>query len=312
LKINLNNKEFFNVNSKYKLKKIAKKGMIVASMLAVLGSGLVGCDKKNNDSCDYISNDDFTSMSETINEDVSTDEINQMNIILNDDDCSDSLFSEVCDKLTEDGISFKTTKDEDSINVGNSTVITLDQQYNSGASTLIFAPYDNTRIGYSDSLALSMQAAFSQNGFFADNILCGKIGYREDENGNISSYVPTETEEAIDIDSDTSFVTISFGTENVNAEWVAKSIENGLARQKYYLDNYDSDYDLIYRANAGDSIDVVAGYFNSDSTTLNNYNKIKNSTLLDGQTVINPNVTSMEVFNKNSMFSIDDVKTRAY
>jgi hypothetical protein len=309
LKINLGNKEYFNGEEKLNLKRKAKTGLIVLSMIGVIGSTIVGCGNNNNNN---NNDNDIASMVNTINEDISKDEINQMNIILNDNDCSDSLFQGVCDKLEEDGVIFRTMSSVNSINEDNATIITLDQQYSSGAGTLIFAPFDNTKIGYSDSLALAMQAAFQQNGFFADSILCGMIGYREDENGNITTYVPTDTEEMIDNDSDTSFVTISFGTDNVNSEWVAKSIENGLARQKYYLDNYDLGTDLIYKANSNDDINVVSDYFNSDATTLKEYNNIKDNELRECQTIINPDVVNMEVFNKNSMFSIDTIKTRAY
>lgn len=298
--IDLNNGERFN------LRKVARRGLMLASTLLVVGSTIVGCTTKENHS------DELESMVQSFNTDISVDGINDMNIIINDSDCSDTFFNDVCNKLSEDGIEFRATSGCENINEDSSVVITLDQQYSSGSDTIIFAPYNNARLGYSDSLALSMQAAFKQNGFLGNNITCGKIGYREDENGNVTSMIPTETEEAMDTDSDTSFVTISFGTQNVNGEWVAKSIENGLARQKNYLDNYDSGADLIYRASDDDSIEVVADYFNSDVGDLSLFNGLTTQSNLDSQTIVNPEVGEMEVFKQNSQFTVDKVETKAY
>ncbi len=291
---------------RFNLRKVARRGMMIASTLFVIGSSIVGCSPNNNHA------DELEAMVQPFSADISLEGINDMNIIINDSDCSDTFFNDVCDKLSEDGVTFTTTSGCASINKDSSVVVTLDQQYSSGSDTIIFAPYNNTRLGYSDSLALAMQAAFRQNGFLGNSITCGKIGYREDENGNVTSMIPTETEDAMDTDSDTSFVTISFGTQNVNSEWVAKSIENGLARQKYYLENYDSGSDLIYRASTTDSVEVIADYFNSDVNELSSFNNINGDTVLDSQTIINPEISEMDVFNQNAQFSMDKINTRAY
>jgi len=306
LKIDLKKAEYFNGKQGFSLKRKVKEGLAILSTAAVIGGSLVGCgyNSLDNGASDMASREISTS--------VTKDRINEMNLILNDQDCSDTFFEEVCTKLEEDGISFVRAKDGNDISSDSSVIVTLDQQYSSGSDTIIFAPHDNARLGNSDSLALSMQAAFQQNGFLGNKITCGKIGYREDENGNVSRSIPTDTEEALENDSDTSFVTISFGTQNVNSQWVAKSIENGLARQSYYLDNYDSDTDLIYRANLDDSVEVIADYFDSDVNSLNNFNGIQDHVAVDSQAIINPNVGKMDVFNSNSQFSIDEVKTRAY
>ena len=242
---------------------------------------------------------------------VTLDEINDMNIIINDDDCSDTFFVEVTDKLKEDGISFTTTSNEVDINQNNVTVISLDQQYSAGPDTIIFAPYNNTRVGQSDSLALAMQSAFIQNGFSVSDISCGMAGYFEDNEGNVHYFAPTNTESAIDEVYDSSFVTISFGTQNINSEWVAKSIENGLARQNYYLKSEDNQSDLIYRANTQDDIDGVAAYFGTDSSSLRKYNNV-GDTFTESEAVINPGVQDMKSFDKNGMFQIGKEKTRAY
>lgn len=299
--IKISNFEKINGSSKYKLSRNSKIGIILSIVsLGAIVSGLFGEKNQNND------------FNMPITSDISISDINDMNIIINDSSCSDAFFNEVCDILRKDGIDFSTTENCIDINKDNSTVITLDQQYSSGSNTLIFAPYSNTRLGDSDSLAISMKSAFEQNGFFVDNILCSQIGFEEDENGNVKYNVATDTEKAIDDDKDVSFVTISFGTMNTNAEWTAKSIENGLARQKCYLNNYDNDTDLIYCAGIDDSLDEVSKYFGTSPGSLSSYNNLKNNSFNDKQAVVNPNVQESDVFDKYHIFEIDGVKTRAY
>ena len=254
--------------------------------------------------------DNETSIVVPLNANVNSEDINKLNIILNNHSCSEELFEEICSILKEDNIQFQRDDNSNNVNQDNSTIITLDQEYSVGDETIIFAPYNNTRVGNSDSLALAMYSAFDQNGFLLGKIICSKIGYNDDE--KIEASVPTDTEKNIDEGCDSSFVTISFGNQNISAKWVAKSIENGLARQKYYLDNYDSHTDLIYRASKDDSIDVVSDYFGTDSTKLKLFNKMENDSFKDSQTIINPDIVNIEVFDRDSLFEISGVKTRAY
>ena len=300
MKVSLKDKDKIE-EKRFSINKSLKRGLAFG---LALGIGIV--------SSNYDDGNDLDSMINDVVIEVPSDDVNDMNVIINDNNCSDVFFNEVCDILKEDGLEFTATSNNKGINQDNSVVITLDQQYSSGEATLIFAPFDNTRLGYSDSLTLSMQSAFLQNGFFADTISAGKFGFREDENGVVTNLVPTETEEAINNNYDTSFVTISFGTNNVNAEWVAKSIENGLARQKYYLNNYDSNTDLLYRADSNDNVDVVAKYFDSTVHDLTLYNNLGNSDTLNSQVIVNPRVSIMTIFDKKTQLNIDDKKTRAY
>jgi len=240
-------------------------------------------------------------MSQTIN----IDSINEMNIILNDGDCSDILFENVCNILKDFGLDFGTTNKGEDINHNNSTVISLDQQYSSGLETIIFAPYNNTRLGYSDSLALALKASFKNNGIEANKILCGKIGYREDDNGNITNLIPTITEELIDANYDTSFVVISLGTQANDCELIAKSIIEGLARQKLFLDNDDNKTDLIYRSNAGEFVKDVAAYFGSTNEELLKYNTIANREVLESQAIINPNIRFIDYFSDTEEIHIN-------
>ena len=85
-----------------------------------------------------------------------------------------------------------------------------------------------------------------------------------------------------------------------------------LQRQKYYLDNFDNGSDLIYCANQTDSIEDISKYFGVDTTNLVKYNNITDNKIADTQAIVNPSVESMDVFNKNYLFEIDNQKTRAY
>ncbi len=307
-KINIHNTDSLKDNNRYKLSKKQKVGSIFLSFFvagAVMTSMIsdIGNDTPR---------EEIEALVPPFRAELTLDEINDMNIILNDNDCSDLFFDEVAAKLEEDGLNITTTSNGTDINQNDVTVITLDQQYSAGPGTIIFAPYDNARVGESDSLALSMQAAFKQNGFEVDELSCAQAGFREDEDGNVETYFATDTENSIDSDHDSSFVTISFGTQNQNAEWVAKSIENGLARQNYYLKSDDSNTDLIYRASSTDNIEDVADYFGTDSSSLKSFNNIENNELSDSKTVVNPVIQEMKSFDTHAMFQIGNEKTRAY
>lgn len=293
-----------NDSKSYNVKKESKTGTMLLSFIAAAIVTASMLPHPSNEKEPHPISTHFTS-------NVEVDDVNQLNIILNNNDCDDSLFQDVCDCLKEDGFTFQTSRNGFNINQDNSTVITLDQEYSAGENTIIFAPYNNTRIGHSDSLAIAMQSAFDQNGFLMGNIVCSQIGYNEEKNGEVDN-IPTETEKQIDEGCDTSFVTISFGTQNVNGRWVAKSIESGLARQRYYLDHCDSHTDLLYRASKDDSIDMVSDYFGTDSNKLKAYNKVNQEQLNDSQAIINPEVSDLEVFDRDSLFEVSGVKTRAY
>ena len=222
---------------------------------------------------------------------------NSQSIILNDSDCSDLFFDQVCRKLREDGLFFSTTSHNEGINKDSSIVITLDQQYSSGDDSLIFAPYYNGRLGQADSLTLSMHFAFQQGGLSTNKIMPGKVGFWEDSNGHVRHISPTETEKNIDVDLDTSFVTISLGTRSNNPQLVAKCIENGLIRYAYYLDHFDIHSDLLYRTSDGESVKTVSDYFNSSVHDLYHFNHLEDMETLKEQVVINPIVQDMDVFH---------------
>ena len=242
----------------------------------------------------------------------SLEDINSLNIIINNNDCGDSFFHKVCSVLEEDGIEFRTVYGALGEDIENSTIITLDMQYSAGINTLFFAPFDNTRIGYSDSLVLAMKSGFEQNGFTSNQIVSGMIGFRTDADGNVVHSVPTPAEEEIDSSQNVSFVTISFGTSMIQPELVAKSIESGLLRQKSYLDHYDTGTDLIYKASDGDEIQAIADYFGSSVKDLTTMNSIRNAESLDDTAIINPDVSHMPVFDSSSTFQLENEFHKIY
>ena len=237
-------------------------------------------------------------------------DIQDMNVIINNNDCSDSFFQDICEQLREDGLVFQTNAGHINQDVDNATIITLDMQYNAGASTLLFAPYNNTRIGYSDSLVLAMDASFRHNYPINTEILTGKVGFRKNEDGSIMHLVPTETEEDLDENANVSFVTISLGTNHSDAKTVAKSIEGGLIRQKNYLEHFDTGSDLIYRADAGEEVSVVANYFGSSVNSLCQVNHIKDLDVLETRTIINPDVVQINAFDATRDYSYNDEKNK--
>lgn len=247
MKIDIINPDLLKNGKKKMLSRKIKKGIIIAALVVGIPTLMFSSKKRDEFNNPPAGPEEF---SDVVLEDpisVSLDEVNSMNIIINDNDCSDIFMENIYNKLQEDGIIFSTTKNSENINVDDAVVITLDQQYISGPGMVILAPYDNDRLGNSDALALAANTAFYENGFFTDGIESGKRGFKEDVTGVVMERVPSNTEEKIDNTKNTSFVTICFGTDNVNTDLVASSIENMLIRYHSYINNDDIKEDLIYR-----------------------------------------------------------------
>lgn len=227
---------------------------------------------------------------------VSLEDVNSMNIIINDANCMDDFINSVCEQLDRDGIKFSYTTDCKNIDVDNAVVLTLDQQYMAGPRTAIFAPLQNGRNGNSDALALATERAFYEKGFLIDGIACGQMGFRENPDGTISERVPTQTEEAINENTDASYVTVSFGTSNTNAELVAKAIEGSLTRYCSYIKNNQVDSDLIYCVQPNEGRDEVAEHFGTSSDEIKD---TEDSPILPGKTTINPNIDNIREFSRS-------------
>lgn len=185
----------------------------------------------------------------------SLEDINKLNFILNDDNCSDTFINNICNKLNQDGIKYELVRSGEGINRDNFVIITLDQQYTSGPGITILAPFDNHRFGNSDALIMASNASFLEQKLPIDDILCGKAGFRKDiDSDKVLTRIPTKTEEIIDKTSNTSFANICFGTNSISADVVALCIENTLARYSYYINNVNDKIDLIYRDENNETI----------------------------------------------------------
>ena len=176
---------------------------------------------------------------------VGVEQVNDLNIIINGGNCSDSFISGIAEELAEDGINVSWTQDLEGMNTDNSIVITLDQQYISGPGMVIVGPYQNGRDDNSDALALTMKAGFNEQGFFADEIQCGRTGYEELPDGTVVEMVRSDTEKKVG--PNTSFVELCFGTQNTNPGLVGKAIKLSLARYANYLANEKVSEDLLVR-----------------------------------------------------------------
>ena len=241
---------------------------------------------------------------------VSKDDINSLNIIIHDCECSDAFIQQICQKLDENSIKHRFASHCQNIDEENSVVVTLDQQFISGPNMVILAPYDNYLSGNSDALALSCQAAFSQKGFHSDGIFCGKKGYKQImESNTILTRIPTPTEEICCSKPNCSFVTICFGTENSDPNYVADTIVNALGRFSSYLKKNNTD-DLIYRADEADTLSELSEKYHTSISKLNVASGMEydNYILPLNQTVINPIVQNEREFD--SMIPIEVLDKR--
>lgn len=306
MKIGFSNLEFFNENSKLKLSKKVTGGIILGSLIIGIGVSLgIEFSSTENTNDTDIEADDSIYLPIKVN----LKDINKLNIILNDADCSNAFFTEVCSELEDKGIEFSVTKNCNNIDIDDSLIITLDQQYSAGPDTLILAPYENNRNDNSDALALAMKSGFYKNGFFVGEVSCGKNGFRETENGEVLEQIPTDTEDVAGNNQNTSFVTISFGTENAHAGLAAESIAWALGSYVSFIQNGTSS-DLIYRANSSDSLENIAKKFNVSVSSLNEGNgrAYDDTSILVNQTFVNPLVQDISEFDFH--FPIDLVEEK--
>lgn len=238
--------------------------------------------------------------------DILLEDIKKLKVIFNDCDCNNTFFEDVCCQLKKDGILFSETNLCKGIDVSDAIVITLDQQYASGTETFILGAYDNERVGDSDALALSIQAAFLENNILVDTIICGKTGYREFDDGRVMDRIPTKTEDSISNKSNTSFATIALGTDNISVDLVVKSIESALARFASYLKKKNIQNDFIYRVDYEDTISNIADRYNLTVEQLNlaNSRNSDEELLIKDQIIYSPNVKIIQEFDKEIEFNI--------
>lgn len=310
-RIDVRNSELLgDSNKKFTLSRKLKTGVIVMALVVGIPGLMFMSKNKNND---YTTPPDLSQFEQPILEDpinVNINDLNNLNIIINDHDCSDTFMKDIYNRLEEDGLIFETSYESNNVDKDESVVITLDQQYISGPGMIILAPYNNERKGNSDALVLAAKTAFYEKGFLVDDIECGVRGYREAEDGSVLEKLPTSTEEAIGVDKNTSFVTIAFGTENNNAELVAKSIENTLARYYSYINESNLNEDLIYRTTSEDSIESICSKFTTNEKFLKTWNNINSDTIPKDSTLKNPSVEVLREFNRTVPVSLEKDKVK--
>jgi hypothetical protein len=177
----VHNTEMFE-SGEFKLSRKSKTGVILLLCISLGVGGVTGCQSNvgtvTDDASGYYQDGDVPARDQTfIDEDevivpskqedpinISIEEVNSLNIIINDNDCREEFINSVCEELDKDGIKFTFTRNGENIDVDNAVVITLDQQYMAGPGTAVFAPLENERLGYSDALAIAAQKAFYEKG----------------------------------------------------------------------------------------------------------------------------------------------------
>ena len=305
-----NSKLLGDDKNNYKLSRKLNIGIITAALLVGIPTMMFMNNKKNKNIDNTITNDIFTEArtEDPINVDIQ--DINSMNIIINDADCSDTFMDEVYSILEKDGINFTKCKNLNKGDIEDAVIFTLDQQYINGPGMMVIAPYNNDISGNSDALALACDAAFYENGFFVSEIECGIRGYREEKDGYVSERIPTETEEKVKKYPNSSFVTLSFGTGNSNSQLVASSIENALVRYYSYINNNDINEDLIYRSTKDDNYEDIANRFSTNVDSLKMINDKNDNMVLENSSFKNPCVSSIKEFNHLVPINLYVEKTR--
>ncbi|MDD5888977.1 MAG: LysM domain-containing protein [bacterium] len=239
---------------------------------------------------------------------VSLADINNLNIVINDDECSNFLIEMICQKLDADGIKYSFTSQSENLDVADAVVITFDQQYIAGPKVSIIGAYSNDRSDNSDVLALAMDTAFRANGVDCAGIVCGRRGYRQDEEG-ISTRIPTPTEDAIPYDTNTSFVTISFGTNALSGDDIANIIEEGFGRYVAYINTDDKKGDLIYRAQKNDTLESLAEKFGTTAFDVSKLNNLDNI-IPDDEAIINPVKYNSVAFSASVPLKINEIENK--
>ena len=110
MKIDVRSKELLNEKSnKYKLSRKIKTGIVTAALIFGI-PGMMFINNKNNKDKDFgnpppgIEDYQEVVLEDSIEADL--DQINSLNIIINDSDCSDTFMAEVYSELESDGIVF--------------------------------------------------------------------------------------------------------------------------------------------------------------------------------------------------------------
>lgn len=176
--------------------------------------------------------------------DVSVDKINELNIILNDHDCGNAFFKNLCDKLSEKGIVFQTSVKDDNIMQENATIVTLDQQNVTGENIELIGPCKYTNQNDSAALLKAFEVVFKKRGITVD-CLAGIGQYQSLDNGDvIYTSVPSDTEK--NTFANNSQITVSLGTLDLgySIDMIVDNLIEVFVRYQYFLEN-EKDGSLI-------------------------------------------------------------------
>lgn len=271
---------------------VLKKG-ITGVLIGVMAFSTSACQLSDTESSynDNASNMSIVAMADNTSF-VSLDEINSLNIIINDNNCSDIYIENICQELEKRGLKFTFSRENSQIDTANSLVITFDQQYYSGSGVIVLGPYENEKNNDSDALACAISKEFDENGIAIDGIYCGRVGYK---NASItgSNRVPSTTEDLVDKESSI-FTTICFGTDTPHQEEVANGIMSALGRLVIYQ-RENSDVDLIYNPNYGDGLEIISKRFDCSVDDVRKISSTGDTVQID-ETFINPNLDKISSF----------------
>lgn len=309
------NEEYFEKQAKEEKKAKLQRRQIKGLLLALVGVGslafgLAACHNKDTDTPVITPDAGFETKMPVEDVSVQLGDINSLNIIINDNNCSDAYIEGVCQELDKSRIKYSFSRENNRINQPNSVVITLDQQYTSGVDTCILtSSKNNAKNNDSDALALAMNKALNDQNIGTE-IFCGKKGYSGSGN-SVEERVPTSTESKITEDN-TSYVTICLGTNLPDANTMAGIIKSGLARYVTYqketaISMDDVSTDGIVRVSYGDVWSTLAEKFGCSTEKLAAANGRTTRDILNmDEAIVNPNVSEMAAF-KNPVTVVSNV-----
>lgn len=203
-----------------------------------------------------IENISLTDSNEIIN--VSIDDINQLHVIINDNDCGNAFFSNVLNVLKAYDLDFTISNQNNNLAYEDATIITLDQKLSYSNKTLLIGPYKDASGTNSEALLKATQVTFSNQGWEVIT-LSGILKYAESSDSDIVyTKVASPTEE--NTFKTNAQITIALGTESYTPDKLAYDILLSLARYQYYLTHNNNFTD--------EENDVIARQLNNDNTYL--------------------------------------------
>lgn len=209
---------------------------------------------------------------------ISIDDINNLNLIINDNDCGNAFFHKLCDQLSDKGLQFTISKQNNNLMYENATVITLDQQMIAGEGVAFIGPQHAATANHSEALLKAMQITFEKSGWDTE-AFSGVMQYVSSNSNVVYHAVPSETENVVLPDS--TYVTVSFGTmpDGFGIDTIAEDLLISLARYQNYIKQ------------------------NSEITTIETFDDISIS-LNDNHYLFHEQISEAPAFNPNHTFEV--------